>query len=483
LSINTTSAQVFELGSWNILNFKYNNNEKWSVFGEAQLRSLNFYNNFHYYEYKGGIFKSTDNGVTWTDLSHNINISMVNRIGLSQTDATKINAGMQDNGTNFKTGTTWNNIYGGDGGESIIDHSDNNTLYFCYVKSELHRSDDGGASENQITTGLPHGTTQDFYSSFHQDPTVSTRIYAGGNIQLYRTNDKGATWTMLGTPTGTGNITEFAVSPSNNQIIYTVKENAVSKSIDGGTNFTNITGTLPVGSASPVMVTVSNTNPLKVWVVFSGYSAANKVFKSVDGGTTWINITGTLPNLPMTTVVYTNGSANDAIYVGSDIGIYYMDNITPWVSYFTNLPNVAVRDLEIQYATSKIRAATYGRGVWESPLFANTPTPVTIKTFTGETKNVNNILYWTVAQEDNLASYDVQRSNDAINFKTIANVKANGTSTESSYNFADTKPFNGTNYYRLQANDIDGEKITQISLTYIYLKKSHTYIQILHMTI
>jgi hypothetical protein len=55
LSIITASAQAFDLGSWNILNIKYNINEKWSVFGEAQLRSLKFYNNFHYYEYKGGI--------------------------------------------------------------------------------------------------------------------------------------------------------------------------------------------------------------------------------------------------------------------------------------------------------------------------------------------------------------------------------------------------------------------------------------------
>lgn len=55
LSIKTVSAQTFDLGSWNILNVKYNLDEKWSVFGEAQLRSLKFYNNFHYYEYKGGI--------------------------------------------------------------------------------------------------------------------------------------------------------------------------------------------------------------------------------------------------------------------------------------------------------------------------------------------------------------------------------------------------------------------------------------------
>lgn len=51
----TVTAQKNELGSWNIINLKYNLNEKWSFFGEAQLRSLKFYSNFHYYEYKGGI--------------------------------------------------------------------------------------------------------------------------------------------------------------------------------------------------------------------------------------------------------------------------------------------------------------------------------------------------------------------------------------------------------------------------------------------
>lgn len=52
---NTTVAQTFDLGSWSILNLKYTHTAKLSFFGEAQLRSLKFYSNFHYYEYKGGI--------------------------------------------------------------------------------------------------------------------------------------------------------------------------------------------------------------------------------------------------------------------------------------------------------------------------------------------------------------------------------------------------------------------------------------------
>lgn len=55
VSINTSTAQTSDLSSWNILNLKYNHTEKLSFFGEAQLRSLKFYDNFHYYEYKLGI--------------------------------------------------------------------------------------------------------------------------------------------------------------------------------------------------------------------------------------------------------------------------------------------------------------------------------------------------------------------------------------------------------------------------------------------
>jgi hypothetical protein len=50
-----TSAQTIELGTWNVLNFKYEHSKKISFFAETQLRSLKFYSNFHYYEYKGGI--------------------------------------------------------------------------------------------------------------------------------------------------------------------------------------------------------------------------------------------------------------------------------------------------------------------------------------------------------------------------------------------------------------------------------------------
>ncbi len=66
LSTNYIFAQNNDLGSWNILNIKYNLDKKWSAFAETQLRSLKFYNNFHYYEFKGGATYKTHKNVAAT---------------------------------------------------------------------------------------------------------------------------------------------------------------------------------------------------------------------------------------------------------------------------------------------------------------------------------------------------------------------------------------------------------------------------------
>lgn len=51
-------AQSPSVGSWNVLNVAYKYAPRWHFFAETQLRSLRFYQHFHYYEYKAGF--------TWT---------------------------------------------------------------------------------------------------------------------------------------------------------------------------------------------------------------------------------------------------------------------------------------------------------------------------------------------------------------------------------------------------------------------------------
>jgi hypothetical protein len=48
--------------------------------------------------------------------------------------------------------------------------------------------------------------------------------------------------------------------------------------------------------------------------------------------------------------------------------------MSDWVPYNNGLPNVIIDQLIIQYSSNELRAATYGRGVWETNLV--TPTGI-----------------------------------------------------------------------------------------------------------
>ena len=322
----------------------------------------------------GGINKSTNGGTSWTDISANLGIAQQYRIGTSTSTEALLISGHQDNGTNKLSGTTWTEVYGGDGMDCFIDRTNNNTMIGSYVYGEYYKSNNGGNNFTSINNGIPSG---DWLSVIHQDPTTANTYYAGGRNAIYKTTNGGTSWTALGTPSGSNAIIEFAIAPSNNQIIYAVKQNSVSKSTNGGTTWTAITTGLPVTSLQPTNLAVSNTDPNVVYVTFSGYNTSSKVFKSTSGGTSWSNISTGLPNVPCNTIVYHNSSTNDAVYLGTDVGVYYKDNtMTTWTMYSTNLPRVSVRDLEIYYPTSRLRAGTFGRGTWDTDLYSSATLPI-----------------------------------------------------------------------------------------------------------
>lgn len=55
LFLLSSTLGAIDLGSWNILNVRYKCTDRLSIIGEGQIRSLQFYQQFHYYEYKASI--------------------------------------------------------------------------------------------------------------------------------------------------------------------------------------------------------------------------------------------------------------------------------------------------------------------------------------------------------------------------------------------------------------------------------------------
>ena len=86
--------------------------------------------------------------------------------------------------------------------------------------------------------------------------------------------------------------------------------------------------------------------------------------------------------------------------------------------------------------------------------------PVRLLSFTAEKTNAGkNLLKWTSAGEINISKYEVQHSNDGLGFKSIvgSTIVARNVSINSYYNFADDKPFEKLNFYRLKITDKDGK--------------------------
>jgi PKD repeat protein len=321
----------------------------------------------------GGIFKTTNNGTAWSDLSNGgLDIGEMYRLSTSGTNVNLNMSGWQDNGTSKVSSGSWTEVLGGDGMECIIDYTNANIMYGEQYQGNINRSINGGGSWSTIatTSGTGVNAAGNWVTPYILHPTTPTTILVGKG-GLYRSTNSGGTWSALGATTGgTGNIVQMAYAPSNPNYIYAVKQDAIFVSSNGGTSFTNVTGTVPTSNAF-TYVTVSNTDPLKAWVTISGYNSANKVFMTSNGGTSWTNYSTGLPNLPVNCVVYQNSSP-DGVYVGTDVGVYYRDNtLSSWAPFFTGLPNVKVDELEIQYTAGKIRAATYGRNMWESNLYSS----------------------------------------------------------------------------------------------------------------
>ncbi len=413
-----------------------NGGTSWSIYGHWTGTGAPFTHADHHdleYDAAGTLFNTNDgtvyrrSGATWTEISGTMNISQIYKIGTSALTANFWLTGHQDNGTSWWNGTTYQARMGGDGMDCWIDRTNNNNMFASYYSGQFQRSTNGGASWGSATTG--QSGTGNWVSPWKQDPQTASACWAGRQ-QMFRSTNNGANWTATtGSMTGTSTIIEFAVAPSNNQIVYVIKGAAVWKTINQGGAWTNITGTLPVGSAIPTFITVSPTDPNKLWITFSGYSAGNKVFMSTNGGTTWTNYTSNLPNLPANCSVYQVGTS-DLVYVGMDVGVYYRDNLMgTWTLYNTGLPNMPVFDMEISPANpTKLVAASYGRGVWIVDVISSAPPASSFSVaavglcagqnvaFTDQSTNAPTSWTWTVSPIAGVTVTTPTLQNPTMNF-------------------------------------------------------------------
>ncbi len=342
-------------------------------FVHADIREIEVVNGNIYLGTDGWLVKSTDGGLNYDILTYGVGNHEIYQhgMGVSQSDDNTLVIGVQDNGTSIWYDGTWNHWKGGDGGTSMIDHSDKNIIYGSLYNGDFKRTDTGGLTSGRVDLG---DTKPGTLPPLIQHPTEAETIFLGeGNGQIWKSTNKGGTWDIIGDLGVPDVIDEMAIAPSNADYIYTSVKNRIWRTTDGGTNWSEITGTLPTFVIKGIAVDYDDPN--HVSVCFTGYGTNTKAYETSDGGTTWTNNSTGLPNLTTSDIVYDNTS-NNALYIATDIGVYYTDDtMSDWKAFGLSLPNVVVNDLEIQHSTQRLYAATWGRGVWSAELVGEDEPP------------------------------------------------------------------------------------------------------------
>jgi hypothetical protein len=133
---------------------------------------------------------------------------------------------------------------------------------------------------------------------------------------------------------------------------------------------------------SSLFIDPHDTTGQTVYVTVAGIPTLTKnvqvVYRSTDGGAHWTSIMAKLPSAPANSLVVDPQDAN-TVYIATDAGVYATQQIGScttvtsgcWAPLGSGLPEAPVIALSAAPATASAQdlvAATYGRGIWMTPL-------------------------------------------------------------------------------------------------------------------
>lgn len=248
-----------DIGNWIPLGpFSHTNSGSWSS-GQGRVNVTlvdpNNPNTIYIGAPNGGLWKSTDGGTSWanlTDFLPTIGVSGI-AVDYANSNIVYISTGDEDASDSFSSG--------------------------------IFKSTDGGLTWS--ATAFPVGdysTTGEIY--IH--PTNSNILWVVSSQGFYKSTDAGQTWTLK----NGGICKEMRLKPNDPNVIYLVENNYdlgqvyIKKSINGGETFTTQT-TYNEAGRTAIAVTPANANFL--YVLVSNYDDTFKgLYRSTNSGTTFI---------------------------------------------------------------------------------------------------------------------------------------------------------------------------------------------------
>ncbi|MCB2156049.1 hypothetical protein KQI84_14315 [bacterium] len=345
----------------------------------------------------GGFFVSTDSGANWTERNVHMTSTQCYRIDCDPQNAQRVIIGCQDNDKYVRrTDGTWHHYPNafGDCMEVIAWPNDPSTYMGCnYYASAVRLTPDDGAnwyflrSYGTSNNGIPDAEKGAWVTPFFIDPQNPKDIYMGVN-GVYKGTYNGInqpfSWTNLIAP-------NTSYSPASLDTL-TITNGMTGRKLVGfrarrnnstgqlgvelfrsNTNGTSIESlTLPyLGWISDIECDPSDNDTF--WMTYSnlglGTGSRGRIYKTTDLGTTFHDMTNNFPQDLPANALWIDPTNSNTIIVGSDIGAYRSDDGgNTWVYWNDGLPPVVITDMAYLANGRKLRAGTYGRGIWETPL-------------------------------------------------------------------------------------------------------------------
>jgi photosystem II stability/assembly factor-like uncharacterized protein len=350
----------------------------------------------------GGVYNSPDRGAHFRFLS-NIPIAQLYHVSYDMARPYNVYGGLQDNGTWMGPSTYPGGIYNrhwrvigfGDGFWAMVDPKDSDLVYVEYQgghASRLRKS----TGEMKDIRPLPRPNEPELRFNWNTGMHIGAKsgnLYLGGQF-LFRSTNKGDTWDRLSPDLTTGNPewlkqeqsggvtvdnsdaekyeTIFSIneSPLNAMVIWVGTDDGnVQLTRDGGKTWKNLTKNIPDLPPNTWVSSIigSRFAPATAYATFDGHMTGDMktyVYVTKDFGATWTPL-ATPAMTGFAHVVREDTVKPNLLFVGTEHGLYIsLDGGKGWAQFTGNLPNVPVRDVQVQPREGDLLIATHGRGFY-----------------------------------------------------------------------------------------------------------------------
>jgi photosystem II stability/assembly factor-like uncharacterized protein len=263
---------------------------------------------------RGVIFKSTDGGATWAAIwlaapaTAYADSLAIDPVSPDTIYATSFAAGFGSVSKSVDGGKSWNAVRSGIPFSAYvmsfaIDPTQTDTVYASYSAIGVWgvlKSTDGGQSWNAAT--VASSSNDDVNSQVVIDPTAPSTIYAGfydystGYGGILKSTDSGQTWNAATAGLSNfSNIRLLAMDSVNASTVYAGGGGNLFKSVDRGASWSTIEGpppgVYPDQRSAIRSLLIDSTNPEILYVERAGVDGCaennRNLFKSIDGGVTW----------------------------------------------------------------------------------------------------------------------------------------------------------------------------------------------------